>query len=117
MKHNAKTNTAHIIIEIGDYVVVRTHAKRSHKLQSLRRGQMRVTQERRLLLFEVENINDRSEAVAHAQRLLPYPATRRVKQASAESKRKSENYDSQYYVVESIGGNRKKEDRHEVMEK
>lgn len=115
MMHNAKTNVVPINFEVRDYVMIRAHAKRSHKLQARWRGPMRVTYAKSHLVFEVENLNDGSKLVAHAQRMLPYPAARRGEQASIELKKQAEHYDTQYHLVESICGVRERDDKFEVL--
>lgn len=74
---------------------------------------MRVTEAKSHLVFEVENLNDGSNLVTHAQRVLPYPATRCSKQASIGLKWQAKHYDTQYHLVESICGVRKREDMFE----
>lgn len=76
---------------------------------------MRATQTRPHRLFKVKDKNNGSKLVTYAQSLLAYPAMRRGEQAPAEPVHQSEQYDTQYHVVEPIRGTRKMEDRHEVL--
>lgn len=105
--HNAKTHILPINIELADYVMIRTHAKREQKLQARWHGPMRVVASKSDLVFEVESIVDGSKSVLHAQRMVPYPVTPRGKQASSELKQQAQHYDTKYHLVHSICGIRK----------
>lgn len=80
--HNDRTNVLPISIEIGDYVMIHTHAKRNHKLKSLWRGPMKVVDSKSSLSFAVEDITTRQCVTVHAQRMVSYPATRIGEQVS-----------------------------------
>lgn len=114
MIHNAKKDVLPINVEVGDYVMIRTSAERSHMLQAQWRGPMKIRNAKSHLVFEVENINDGSKFVVHEQRLLLYTATQRGEQASIELKQQSKHYDTKYHLVETLRGLRKTGDKHEV---
>lgn len=53
---NAKTNVLPLNITVGDYVMIRTHAKREHKLQFRWRGPMLVKDAKSSLVFIVQDL-------------------------------------------------------------
>lgn len=97
--YNAKTNVLPVNFEVGDYVMIRTHAKRSHKFRPQWRGPMNVTDAKSHLIVDVENLNDGSKLDTQAQRMLPFPATRRGEQTSVELERQAKHYDTQHHLV------------------
>lgn len=107
--HNAKTNILPLNIEVGDYVLIRTHAMRNHKLQAKWRRPMKIFEANSSLAFIVESIVDKSRMNVDAQHILPYPISTGGEQASAELKKQAGNYDTPYHLVENVCGIRKKE--------
>lgn len=63
---NAKTIVSAINIEACDYVMIRRHAKKDHKLQARWKGQVHVTKAKSHLVLEVKGINDTCQFVVHA---------------------------------------------------
>lgn len=113
--HNAKTNVLPINIDIGDYVMVPTHTKPSHKLQAMWRGPMKVVKSKSNLEFTIENIVSHQHHVVHAQRTISYPSTGFGEQALNELKEQAVHYDSSYHLVDDIRGMNKQEKREYEM--
>lgn len=89
--HNAMTHVLPFRFDVGDYVMIGTPANRGYKLQSRLWGPMMVAKAKSHLVFEMNNINDGSELVVHAQRMVPYPFMRRSRQASIELREQSKS--------------------------
>lgn len=115
--HNAKTNVSPWNIDVGDYVMVRTHCNRNHKLQTNCRGPMRETEAKSSLVFVVEDIVNANKMVVHAQRMLSYPVSQQGELAFAELVKQADHYDTSYHLVDSIRGIRKKGSEYDVLMK
>lgn len=71
--HNARTGVTPVNFRVGDFVLVRSNQKRSHKLDSQWIGPKRVVEVMSDLVFRVEELNSTRTETAHAQRMLHYP--------------------------------------------
>lgn len=112
---NDHTNILSVNTEIGDHVMIRTHAKRNHKLQSLRRGPMKVIDPKSSRVFTVEDITTHRHLVVHAQRMVPFPATRFGEHALRELKEQAVHYDSNYNLTDAIKEVRKHTEEYEML--
>lgn len=102
--HNAKTNMLPVCFEIGSYIMIRAHAKRNGKLESIWRGPMRVVSSKPDLMFVVKDIVSQKQQIVHAQRMVHYPSTAFGNIASHELKEQAIYYDAHYQLVKDICG-------------
>lgn len=100
--HNANSNVLSLNIDVGGYVMVRVCTKGNHKLQSKWKKPMRVIDAKNDLLSVLENLNDASTLIAHAQRIVPYSVSDRASQSSLELKHQAAHHDTTYHLVDSI---------------
>lgn len=105
--YNAKTNVLPLNIAIGDYEMIRTHAKREHKLQSKWRGLMLVKEARASLVFVVEDLINAKQFNVHAQRMLIHPINKTSPHVSEELKQQALHYHSPYHLVDETHNIRK----------
>lgn len=113
--HNAKTNVTPLNINIGDYVMIRTHAHRNHKLESKWRGPMLVVEAKSTLVFVVKDINNGSQQTVHAQRMIPYPISRNATMISEELKQQATYYDTNFHLVQEICDIRERRGEFQVL--
>lgn len=76
--HSVRTNVTPITLDIDDYVLIRMHAKKNHKLKSTWRGQMRVIKSKSDLVFIVEKIASAQQHTMHAQKVFHIRSHRRA---------------------------------------
>lgn len=113
--HNARTSVTPLNIAVGDYVMIRAHARKEHKLQTKWRGPMLVKETKSPLLFVVEDITNAQHLTVHAQRMVPYPVTKGNERASEELLEQASHYDLTYHLVDEIRGIRKRKGSYEVL--
>lgn len=78
---------------------------------------MRVMEAKLHFIFEMENINDGSKLVFHAQCLVPYPSTLRGEQASVDRREEAKHCDTSYYPENAVLGVRKRNLEYELLGK
>lgn len=101
---NAKNNILSVNFEIGSFVMIRTHARRNHKVEPIWREAMRVVSSKTDLLFIVKDIASRKQQAAYAQRMLHYSSIAFGYIALHELKKQATHYDAEYYLVKNICG-------------
>lgn len=100
--HNAKTNVTPLNINVGDHLMIRTHAQRDHKLQSKWRGPMLVNEAKSALVFTVEDLSNAKQQTVHAQRMLPYTISTTTAHISEELIEQAIYYDTTFLLVDEI---------------
>lgn len=75
-RQNAKTSILPVHVSIGEYVIVRTYAKREFKLQSKWNGPMSVKETKFNLVFVAENLLNTKQRTFLAQRISLCPIAR-----------------------------------------
>lgn len=95
--------------------MIRTHAKRNHKLQAIWRGPMKVISSESNLVFVAEDILTHDQLVVRTQRTTLYPISHMGTQASNELKEGAVHYDARYYLVNEICKVRKRRGKYDVL--
>lgn len=113
--HNARTSMLPIYIGISDYAMIGTHVKRSHKLQSIWCGPVKVISSKSNLVFAVEDIVIHYKLRLHAKRVTPNPVARIDKRALDELKKPTVHYDVSYHLVNAIRSVRKRRGAYEML--
>lgn len=112
--HNTKTNVLPVNIVVGDHVMVRAHASRTHKLQTKSRGLMIVKEAKSSLMFVVEDVVSGELHTIHAQRMMLYPVTQRGSHASEELRQKAVHYNATCHLIDEIIGVGKRKEGYEL---
>jgi hypothetical protein len=100
-RHNDKTDVRSPNFQVGDYVLVAKHRKRSmSKFQVKRKGPRRLASVESDYVFVVENLLTKDMKAAHATRLRFYKDKKL--NVTAELSQAAENNDHQLYVVSKI---------------
>lgn len=105
--HDAKTNKLPLNINVGDYVLVLAHAKRSQELGAKWHGPMHVQKTKSNLLFSVQDIVNKKHLTIHAQSITPYPVSERQLETCEGMKAQDVPFGSTKHLLEDITGRRK----------
>lgn len=108
-RHSVKTNVLPVSFHIGDYVLICTHTKRNHNMQSVWRGSVRVVEDGSSSVFMVEYLIHSKPQTMHEKWTVLYLSKKTEKNASQELKYQAAHYDFTYSLVESQTGVHKDE--------
>lgn len=111
---NSKTNIFQLTISTGDYVMIRTHPKKDHKLQSIWCGPMCLVEANSHLVFVVKVIVNAKSVTVHTQSIFPYLIAEHITHASEKLEKQVGNFGKKCHLVESITGVRKWSRTYEV---
>lgn len=106
--NNAKNNIIPMNYSVGDYVLVRIHANRQHKLQFRWQRARCMKEARPKLVFVVKDLAQNQQLTVRAQCMVVYPVTRSCANGSNELKRQAAYYDNTHHLLDDIGGIRKR---------
>lgn len=112
---NTCINVLLLSINVGDYIMTRSHTRKEHKLQTKWHGPMRENEAKWISVFNVNGVVNARQLTVPAQRMVPYPAPKQNACTSDGLRQQGAHFDTSYHLVNEIRYVRKQKGVFEVI--